>query len=70
MNDDRIKQLLSAAIGRVEDVELKRDLWPEMRRRIDERTTRVSAFDWVLVAALLAWAVMFPEGLLALLYHL
>ncbi len=59
----RLKQLRA-------DPELKRDLWPDMRRRLDERTFRVSLFDWALAAAVLVWAIVFPEGLLALLYHL
>jgi hypothetical protein len=69
MTDDRVKELLRASIGRV-DVELKGDLWPEMRRRIDERTIRVSAFDWALIAAVIVWFAMFPEAVLAVLYHL
>ncbi len=52
------------------DTDLKRDLWPDMRRRLDERTLRVSLIDWALIAAIVAWAVAFPEGALALLYHL
>ena len=52
------------------DTELKRDLWPDMRRRLDQRTVRVPLFDWALAAAVLAWAVIFPEGLLVLLAHL
>jgi len=70
MNDDETKRLISSAIGSLQDVELKRDLWPDVRRRIDERTMRVSTFDWVLIAAVFASVVMFPEWLLALLYHL
>ena len=60
---DDLKQLRA-------DIELKRDLWPDLRRRIDERSVRVSIFDWALIAAIVAWAVAFPEGVLALLYHL
>ncbi len=52
------------------DTDLKRDLWPDVRRRIDQRSVRVSLLDWALIAAVVAWAVAFPEGLLALLYHL
>ena len=53
------------------DAELKRDLWPDMRRRLDQRpAVRIPPFDWALAAAVVAWAVAFPEGLLALLYHL
>ncbi len=41
-----------------------------MRQRIEQRIVRVPAFDWLLAAAVLVWAVVFPEALLALLYHL
>ena len=70
MNDDRIKQLLCSAMRPAGSVEQKRDLWPEMRRRIDQTTMRVSAIDWVLLAAVLAWVAIFPQGALTLLYHL
>ena len=70
MNDDRVKELLRSAIHPTENVELKGDLWPEMRRRIDQTTMRVSAIDWVLLAAVLAWVAIFPQGALTLLYHL
>ena len=63
MDTNRLKQL------RI-DSELKRDLWPDMRRRLDERTLRVSIFDWALIAALLVVMVAFPEAAVALLYHL
>ena len=63
MDTNRLKQLRA-------DTELKRDLWPAMRRRIEERTIRVSLFDWALIAAVLTWVIAFPEGVLALLYHL
>ena len=41
-----------------------------MRRRIDQKTMRVSLFDWALIAAVLAFVVLFPQGALALLYQL
>ena len=64
MDTNQLKQL------RI-DAELKRDLWPDMRRRLDQRlSVRIPLFDWALAAAVVAWAVAFPEGLLALLYHL
>ena len=36
------------------DGELKRDLWPDVRRRLNEQTLRVSRFDWALIAAVVA----------------
>ena len=70
MTDDRVKELLRSAVHPTENVDLKRDLWPEMRRRIDQKTMRVSLFDWALIAAVLAFVVLFPQGALALLYQL
>ena len=52
------------------DTELKRDLWPDMRRRLDQRTTRISLLDWALIAAVVASVIVVPESALALLYHL
>ena len=63
MDTNRLKQLRA-------DTELKRDLWPEMRRRLDERTMRVSLLDWALIAAVAAWLIAVPEAAMALLYHL
>jgi hypothetical protein len=47
-----------------------RDLWPQLRRRLDTPALAVSRFDWALLAAMLTSIVLFPETLLALLYHL
>ena len=52
------------------DTQLRRDLWPQMRERLDERTIAVSRFDWALIAAVLIWIVIFPQSVIALLYHL
>ena len=66
MDTNRLKQLRT-------DAELKRDLWPDMRRRLDrrmdERTLRVSLLDWALLAAAAACLIAQPAGVLALLYH-
>jgi hypothetical protein len=62
-------EILKAALPPV-DRGLKRDLWPAMRRRIDDQTMRVPIWDWALIAAVLAWIALFPSGALALLYHL
>ena len=63
MDTNRLKPLRA-------DTKLKRDLWPDFRRRLDERTLRVSLLDWALLAAVAAWMIAFPRELLALLYHL
>ena len=60
-----IKQALPLA-----DTELRRDLWPEMLRRMDEHPATIPWFDWVLLGALLAWFVFSPGGIPVFLYHL
>ena len=70
MNDDRIRHWIASAIKPIEDPELKRDLWPEMLRRLDRQPMKVSVLDWALIAAALVWIALFPQGALMLLYHL
>ena len=69
-NDDKLRGLLRRAIPPVEDTQLKSDLWPEMLRRLDGRTTRVPWFDWALVGLLAVLFFFFPEVIPVLLYHL
>jgi hypothetical protein len=69
MNDERLQSLLRDAVAG-QDSELKHDLWPAMRTRLAARAIRVSAFDWVLIAASIGWAIVFPDAALTLLYHL
>jgi hypothetical protein len=69
-NSKEIKALLKAAISPVKDPELRRDLWPQMLRKLDERPSRVPWFDWALAAVLGAVLLFFPGAIPALLYHL
>jgi hypothetical protein len=69
-DDDRIEKLLREAIPPVRDAELQRDLWPEMRRRLEDGVVPVSWLDWSLMALSLVWLVAFPEAIAALVYHL
>jgi len=51
--------------------ELRRDLWPDMLRRLEQApTVRVPWFDWALLATAGAAAIFFPALIPALLYHL
>ena len=65
-----MNELLKSAFPPVKDAELRRDLWPAMRHRIDERTIRVPIWDWALIAAVLAAVAVFPQTALTLLFHL
>jgi hypothetical protein len=68
-NDEKIRELLKKAMVPV-DPELKRDLWPQMLRRLEERPTQVPWFDWALVALLAIWFFLSPEAIPILLYHM
>ena len=68
--DEALKELLQRAAGGPADRELKRDLWPEMRRRLERPQIRVPWWDWALAAALLLCLILFPEAIPAVLYQL
>jgi hypothetical protein len=72
-NNKEMKDLLKQAIEPMKDAELRRDLWPQMFRKLDERpvsAVSVPWFDWALAAILSAVLVFFPGSIPALLYHL
>ncbi len=69
-NDERMRVSLRKSIAPAADRELKRDLWPQMLRRLDERSLRVPWFDWALAALLAALILFFPKVIPALLYQL
>ncbi len=70
-NDAEFIALLKSAIPPA-DGELRRDLWPSMLRRIDERAKPKSIpwFDWALAAVVIAWLLLYPGAIPVLLYHL
>jgi hypothetical protein len=69
-NDKEIQELLKRSIPSVVNTELRRDLWPEMLKKLSEQPVRVPWFDWALAAILSALLIVFPEAIPALLYHL
>ena len=72
-NNKEIKELLRQAIAPVKDTELRRDLWPQMLRKLEEKSAAANTvpwFDWALAAVLSAALVFFPGSIPALLYHL
>jgi hypothetical protein len=69
-NDKEMEALLKGLISPVKDTELRRDLWPQMLRKLDEQPSRVPWFDWALAAILCAVLLLFPGTIPALLYHL
>lgn len=69
-NNKEMRELLKQAIAPVKNAELRRDLWPQMLRKLDEKSLRVPWFDWALAAILSAVLFLFPGAIPALLYHL
>ena len=68
--DGALKELVKRAAGGPADRELKRDLWPEMLRRLERPPVRIPWWDWALAAALLLCLLLFPETIPAVLYQL
>lgn len=68
--DDALKELLRRAAPGPADRELRRDLWPEMRRRLDRPPVHVPLLDLALAASLLLCLLLFPEAIPALFYLL
>jgi hypothetical protein len=70
--DDRdLRDLLKQSIAPGKDAELRRDLWPQMLKRLEQQQPiRVPWFDWALAAVAGAALFFFPGVIPALLYHL
>jgi hypothetical protein len=69
-NDKETQELLKHSIAPVADTELRRDLWPEMLKKLSQQPVRVPWLDWALAAILGALLIVFPGAIPALLYHL
>ena len=69
-SDERMRKLLREAMGPVADPELKRDLWPRMQARLDDRPVHVPWWDWALAAAVVLCLLLFPAAIPAVLYQL
>ncbi len=78
----KLADLLKQSVRPVQD-DLKRDLWPQMLRRLDERAAQrnwfaalvsgslpaVPWFDWALLAVLVVSVCTFPQSIPIWLYH-
>ena len=52
------------------DTELRRDLWPEVLRKLDASPVGVPWYDWVLVGLSTVMFVTFPRLIFVFAYHL
>jgi hypothetical protein len=67
--DQEIRSLLKKAFPPVDPVP-KRDLWPAVLRRLDERGAATPWYDWAMAAVLAGLLVAFPQFIPVLFYHL
>ena len=69
-NQDHIGKVLRSSLPPMGPAELQRDLWPRMLRRLEERPRGVPWFDWAMMALVALWALLSPQMIPILLYHL
>ena len=65
-----LRETLRGAIPALQQPELRRDLWPDMLRRLEQSPVRVPWFDWALLAFTGVALIFFPALIPALLYQL
>ena len=67
---DRIREQLQAAFPPWRDLELRTDLWPRMRHRLEEAPPPFGWFEALLAAAIVVVLAVFPDLIPVLFYHL
>ncbi len=71
--DSDLGELLKHSIPPAANLELRRDLWPQMLSKLEEQSApvnRVPWFDWALAACAATALLFFPGIIPALFYHL
>ena len=69
-DDEKLRGALREVFPPVGDPAPDRDLWPLVLDRLGDRRGGVSALDWGVILALGLWLMLFPQLILALIYHL
>lgn len=68
-DDRKVRDALRKSFSPV-NTELRRDLWPQVLRRLEHRPARVPWYDWALAGLSAAMFLAFPRLILVLAYHL
>jgi hypothetical protein len=68
--EDDIVRALRRALPPRGDAPPPRDLWPDVAHRLASPRAPVSRGDWALAGAAALWLLVFPQGIVALLYLL
>ena len=69
-DDKQFSELVRDAITPMGERELQRDLWPQMRRKLDDPGLHLRWFDFVLAVIVVILCVSVPEAMTGLLFHL
>ncbi|HUO34065.1 MAG TPA: hypothetical protein VMU43_03645 [Candidatus Acidoferrum sp.] len=67
--EKELKELLQRHVPRG-NAEPRRDLWPQMLKRMEAPPRKWAWLDWALAGTLLAGLLLNPGTILVLLYHL
>jgi hypothetical protein len=69
-HDDRqLREALKQSFAPV-NTELRRDLWPAVLRKLDDRQARVPWYDWALIGLSASVFLLFPQLIFVVAYHL
>ncbi len=68
-NDRQIRDALKRSFSPV-NTELRRDLWPDVLRKLDASSVRVPWYDWALGGLSAVAFLVFPQLVLVFAYHL
>lgn len=68
-NDRQIRDALKQSFPPV-NTELRRDLWPDVLRKLDHYPVRVPWYDWALAGFSAVMFLVFPRLVLVFAYHL
>lgn len=70
-NQDGMKKLLQTALRPVKgEPEPRRDLWPAVLKRLEEKQGMPPWYDWALLAGLVGMVAFFPTAIPVLLFYL
>ena len=68
-DDQQIREALKQSFPPVK-TELRRDLWPDVLRKVDARQVGVPWYDWALVGSSAVMFLAFPRLVLVFAYYL
>jgi hypothetical protein len=69
--EEGIRKLLQQSLLPIEaEPEPRRDLWPAVHKRLDEKQAAPPWFDWALLAGLVGLVAFFPTAIPVFLYYL